>query len=101
MSDKVDRTHSGGFAGGLLPAAGSRRPCVLTINGGSSSLKFAVFGADGQPGRVLSGRVERVGLGDSRLVTSDAAGHRREDRSVEAPDQGSAAALVVDGGQYM
>ena len=45
MSDKVDRTHSGGFAGGLLPATGSRRPCVLTINGGSSSLKFAVFAA--------------------------------------------------------
>ena len=48
----------------LLPAGGSQRPCILTINGGSSSLKFAVFAAADPIERVLSGRVERVGRGD-------------------------------------
>jgi hypothetical protein len=35
------------------------RWCILTINSGSSSLKFAL-GA--RPARLLSGRVERVGM---------------------------------------
>jgi acetate kinase len=35
---------------------------VLTINGGSSSIKFALFTADETPHRLLSGTVERVGL---------------------------------------
>jgi acetate kinase len=35
---------------------------VLTINGGSSSIKFALFTADESPQRLLAGTVERVGL---------------------------------------
>jgi acetate kinase len=35
---------------------------VLTINGGSSSIKFALFTADETPRRLLAGTVERVGL---------------------------------------
>ena len=96
MNVPDDRTHPGGFAGGPLPAEGPHRPCVLTINGGSSSLKFAVFAAADPIERVLSGRVERVGLGGSRLVVSDADGRRREDRAVEAPDQAAAAGLVIE-----
>jgi acetate kinase len=45
---------------------------------------------------VFSGRVERVGLGQSRLIVSDANGNRREDREVEAPDQAAAAGLVIE-----
>ena len=36
--------------------------CVLTINGGSSSVKFALFGLTEPPVRMLSGEVERIGL---------------------------------------
>ena len=85
-----------GLAGDTLPAGGSPRPYILTINGGSSSLKFAVFGAAEPIERVLSGRVERVGLGESRLIVNDADGRRREDRAVEAPDQAAAAGLVIE-----
>jgi acetate kinase len=42
------------------PGGSSSR--VLTINGGSSSIKFALFTADESPRRLLSGTVERVGL---------------------------------------
>ena len=62
-----------------MRAEGKHSHCVLTINGGSSSLKFAVFVAADSIERVLSGRVERVGHGESRLVVSDAGGSRRED----------------------
>jgi acetate kinase len=96
MSDEDDRKHDRGFPGGPLPAGGSRGTCVLTINGGSSSLKFAVFAATGSLDRVLTGRVERVGHDESRLVVGEAAGGRREDRAVVAPDQAAAAGLVIE-----
>src|SRR5690349_20451647 len=89
------RTHPGGLASDLLSADGRRRPFVLTINGGSSSLKFAVFAAD-SVARVVSGRVERVGRPGSRLIVADAEGTRTEDRAVEAPDQAAAAGLVIE-----
>jgi acetate kinase len=40
---------------------------VLTINGGSSSIKFAVFSSENQQ-RILSGQVERIGQSGARLV---------------------------------
>src|SRR5215212_3262504 len=96
MSAAGDRAHLGGLVGGRRPATGSQRTCVLTINGGSSSLKFAVFAATNPIERLLSGRVERVGRMGSRLIVGDAEGVRREDREVEAPDQAAAAGLVVE-----
>jgi hypothetical protein len=41
--------------------------CALTINGGSSSVKFALFGLTEPPVRMLSGQVERIGLPDTAL----------------------------------
>jgi len=79
------------------PGAGPvTRPGILTINGGSSSLKFALFGTTDFPSRRLSGRIERVGGSDARFIASGVDGGPGEDRRVEAPDQGSAARLVID-----
>ena len=36
--------------------------CILTINGGSSSIKFALFEAGDSLRRILEGRIERIGL---------------------------------------
>lgn len=69
---------------------------VLTINGGSSSIKFALFETDGSLRRQVKGKVERIGMSASMLVTE---GPRREDnvtRAVSAPDHGKAAALILD-----
>jgi acetate kinase len=38
------------------------KACVLTVNGGSSSIKFALFEAGGSLRRILEGRIERIGL---------------------------------------
>ena len=38
------------------------QPCILTINGGSSSIKFALFEADGALRRIVQGRIEGIGL---------------------------------------
>ena len=40
---------------------------VLTINGGSSSIKFALFEAGYPPKRCLAGAIERIGLADTIL----------------------------------
>jgi acetate kinase len=34
---------------------------ILTINGGSSSIKFALFDAGDSLRRILAGRIERIG----------------------------------------
>ncbi len=41
---------------------------VLTINGGSSSIKFALFSVSSDTKRMLSGQAERIGLPDARLI---------------------------------
>jgi acetate kinase len=40
---------------------------ILTINGGSSSIKFAAYSTPGL-GRVFGGRIERVGTPEARLI---------------------------------
>jgi len=50
------------------PSVKQAKACVLTINGGSSNIKFALFEADHSLQRILEGRIERIGLQDSRFV---------------------------------
>jgi acetate kinase len=96
MSVEGNLAYDLGLTLGPLSVGGLTRPSVLTINGGSSSLKFAVFAAACSIEKVLSGRVDRVGLGESRLILSDGGGRRCEDCAVEAADQAAAAALVIE-----
>jgi acetate kinase len=96
MSNDRSLTHHLRLASGPLPADGALPSYVLTINGGSSSLKFGVFGTIDPIERVLSGRVERVGLGGSRLIINAGDGRRLEECAVEAPDQAAAASLLLE-----
>ena len=43
-------------------------PRILTVNGGSSSIKFALFDADSKLRRILAGRIERIGLPEATFV---------------------------------
>ena len=51
-------------------------PLILTLNGGSSSLRFAVFalGPAGALARVVSGKIDRAGHAGARLIVTTAAG---------------------------
>ncbi len=42
-------------------------PVILTINGGSSSIKFALFEAGGTLRRLAKGDISRIGLSASAL----------------------------------
>jgi acetate kinase len=91
-----DRIDEVGFASGTERAQREHSRCILTINGGSSSLKFAVFRVGNPIERIFSGRVERIGRGESRLVVSVAGDSHWEECAVEAPDQTVAAGLVIE-----
>ena len=41
---------------------------ILTLNGGSSSIRFAVFAAEHPPRRLLQGKLERIGSGGMELI---------------------------------
>ena len=53
-------------------AEASRESCsVLSINGGSSSIRFARFGESEPLRRLLDGKVDRVGLSGTNLTIED------------------------------
>ncbi|MDB5354741.1 MAG: acetate kinase [Phycisphaerales bacterium] len=70
--------------------------CVLTINGGSSSIKFAIYRAGDPPTRTLLGQVERIGQKGAALSAKDAAGRVIEQKPLEAADHAAAAAALID-----
>ena len=49
-------------------------PSVLSINGGSSSIRFAVYEVGETPRRRLDGKVERIGASGTELIVNNAVG---------------------------
>ena len=71
-------------------------PRILTINGGSSSIKFALFEAGASLRRILEGAIERIGLPDTtfRVTGSNPAADVRH--PVTAPDHATAVSAFMD-----
>ena len=67
---------------------------ILTINGGSSSIKFAVFSGPGLP-RTLSGQIERIGEEGTALVATRNDGKPASRHPISAPDHAHAAESLV------
>jgi acetate kinase len=70
---------------------------ILTLNAGSSSLKFALFKNEVEPLRILSGSVGRIRSTEATLTMRNAAGEETERKSVSAPDHASALDPVLEG----
>lgn len=69
---------------------------LLTINGGSSSLKFALFSAAASPQRLLSGIVERIGQQAAQFSVREAEGKKTDPQSIGRVDHVAAAGHVID-----
>jgi len=71
-------------------------PRILTINGGSSSIKLGLFERDDPLQRILNGAIERIGLPDAtfRVTGSDPADNFS--LSVSAPDHRAAESVLMD-----
>lgn len=71
-------------------------PCVLTINGGSSSIRFAIYEASETPRQRLDGKIDRIGLSGTNLIVNEAAGKPQVLRRLAAANHRAAVALLLD-----
>ncbi|MGA7540911.1 MAG: acetate/propionate family kinase [Steroidobacteraceae bacterium] len=72
------------------------KPCVLTINGGSSSIKFALYRAGEALERRLYGKMDRLGLAGATLTFEEPTANPPTRGSVALPDHPSAASILID-----
>jgi acetate kinase len=71
-------------------------PYVLTINGGSSSIRFAVYEAGETPRRHLVGKIDRIGLPGTTLIVNNPAGKLQISRRLAAADHSTAVSGLLD-----
>jgi acetate kinase len=69
---------------------------VLTINSGSSSLKFSLYRMDGTETRLLSGSLERIGLHGGQFRVRNAADNTEVDQLRDFADHGEALTALLD-----
>ena len=71
-------------------------PCILTINAGSSSLRFALFHAGEPPRALMRGKIERIGQDAARWTVSDSRTATEEERPIAAQNHAAAAAYLLN-----
>ena len=71
-------------------------PCILTINGGSSSIKFALFEVGESLQRILEGEIARIGMPEAALRVKGLNQTDNLSRPVTAPDHTTAVNVLMD-----
>jgi acetate kinase len=71
-------------------------PCILTINGGSSSIKFALFEGGDTLRRLIEGVIERIGFPEASLRVKGLNPADNFSRPVAAQDHAAAASVLMD-----
>jgi acetate kinase len=69
---------------------------ILTVNGGSSSIKFALFETSGSLRRILDGGIERIGLPEATFRVKGSGQADNFSRSVKAPDHTAAVGVLME-----
>jgi len=69
---------------------------VLTINSGSSSIKFALYSSDGSWERILNGKVDRIGITDTCLHFNNLKKNKKGNLKIEVSDHKSVAKFLID-----
>ncbi len=74
-----------------------RKPgTLLAINGGSSSIRFALYDADAALRRRLDGKIDRIGSSGTTLSVNESPDTRRVTRRLAADDHRTAAGFLLD-----
>ena len=73
-----------------------QKPTVLALNGGSSSIKFALFQTGEPLQRKLVGKIDRIGLSGTNLTFHELTQSQQVSRSIQATDQRSAVNFLID-----
>jgi acetate kinase len=66
------------------------------VNGGSSSIRFAMYDGDGSFRRMLAGKFDLDNLGDSAVTVIGAAGQSHESRPIGTDDSRSAVPSLIE-----
>jgi acetate kinase len=69
---------------------------ILTINGGSSSIKFAIYQISEPLKKILYGKIDRIGLPGTILTFNDQTKNKQESISFKASDHKTAVNLLID-----
>jgi acetate kinase len=69
---------------------------ILSVNGGSSSIKFSLYDAKGGLERRLTGKIERIGLADAGLTFTDSVRNEQGHLPVRAAGTREAADFLLD-----
>ncbi|HET6251606.1 MAG TPA: acetate/propionate family kinase [Tepidisphaeraceae bacterium] len=78
-----------------MPPGNAKTKSILTINGGSSSIKFAVYSWEDALKLILKGQVERIGQSGTSLSGKMADSSEADRRDVDAADHRAAAEQIV------
>ena len=81
---------------GVEDVGGGHHSLILTINGGSSSIKFALFEAADSLRRILGGGIERIGRPETVLRVKGVSEEDAFWRAVPAADHKAAVGSLVD-----
>ncbi|HWQ89918.1 MAG TPA: acetate/propionate family kinase [Desulfitobacteriaceae bacterium] len=69
---------------------------ILTLNGGSSSIKFALYQVGEPLKRMNYGKIDRIGLSGTNLICSDSSGNQQESYTIAASDHRSVVNFLID-----
>jgi acetate kinase len=69
--------------------------CILTINGGSSSIKFALYQAGEPLEQRLVGKVDRIGLSGTNLTFNDPTRSQQDSHRIQVSDPSSVANFLI------
>lgn len=72
------------------------KACILTINGGSSSIKFALFDSGEPPRRKLAGKIEGIGTSSTVFMAKGEHQADRFSRRISAGDHRIAVEVLMD-----
>lgn len=79
-----------------MPQADRDASALLTVNAGSSSVKWALFRVATPPIRTETGHIERIGLPDGIVTVTDPATGRQARRVAQVPSHTEAARLLIE-----
>ena len=72
------------------------KDCILTVNGGSSSIKFALFEVGDSFQRMLAGSIDRIGLPEATFVVKGSQKADNFTRPVTAANHAEAVGVLMD-----
>ena len=69
---------------------------ILTINGGSSSIKFSLYKIEDPLKRMFVGQIENIGTPKAKLSFNDSATEQKKCLSIKAKDHNEASGHLID-----